>query len=452
MQGKNLKRLKGDKTNQRDETDQRDETNQINPIDERDGMKVKMRQVFFKRIYCKWYIILMVLLYTIPLVSCNRIGTGDVNQGEVGSLATSPVLDHTMELSYATGFSVDYYRMEGDEESSYCLIRIFGEGNYVICPRKENPLTQEERAALTQSFEALIEQDVMVMEQPEQIYLVASQVMDMFVSMNAQDKLKFSALDEKDWYIEEARNQMRDGKLLYAGKYAAPDYELILSGGCDLAIENTMIYHNPEVKEQLEQLDIPVMVEYSSYENHPLGRMEWIKLYGVLIGKEEEAQSYFETQISGLEEVLAAENTGKTVAFFYVNANGAVNVRKSGDYVAKMIELAGGKYVPADLEEGENALSTMNMQMEAFYTAAKDADYLIYNSTIDGELQTLEDLYAKSELFRDFKAVKEGHVWCIGKNMFQESTGLGDMIFDMHHLFSNEDIETETLHYMHRLQ
>lgn len=35
------------------------------------------------------------------------------------------------------------------------------------------------------------------------------------------------------------------------------------------------------------------------------------------------------------------DGTGKTVAFFYI-INGYVNVRKSGDYVAKMIELAGG--------------------------------------------------------------------------------------------------------------
>ena len=39
-----------------------------------------------------------------------------------------------------------------------------------------------------------------------------------------------------------------------------------------------MIYHTPEVKEQLEDFGVPVLVERSSYENHPLGRMEWIKL------------------------------------------------------------------------------------------------------------------------------------------------------------------------------
>ena len=66
--------------------------------------------------------------------------------------------------------------------------------------------------------------------------------------------------------------------MYYAGKYNAPDYELILSKACDLAIESTMISHSPEVKEQLEQLGIPVLVERSSYESHPLGRMEWLKL------------------------------------------------------------------------------------------------------------------------------------------------------------------------------
>ena len=77
---------------------------------------------------------------------------------------------------------------------------------------------------------------------------------------------------------------METRNLLYAGKYSAPDYELILSEGCDLAIESTMIYHNPEVKEQLQNFGVPVFVERSSYESHPLGRMEWIKVYGLLLG------------------------------------------------------------------------------------------------------------------------------------------------------------------------
>lgn len=49
---------------------------------------------------------------------------------------------------------------------------------------------------------------------------------------------------------------MEEGKIAYAGKYSAPDYETIVSSSCELAVESTMIYHTPEVKEQLERLGI----------------------------------------------------------------------------------------------------------------------------------------------------------------------------------------------------
>ena len=187
-----------------------------------------------------------------------------------------------------------------------------------------------------------------------------------------------------------------------------------------------MIYHTPEVKEKLEQFGIPVLVERSSYESHPLGRTEWLKLYAVLLDKEEEADRLFKEQADKLKKIENSENTGKTAAFFYINSVGAANVRKSNDYVAKMIDLAGGKYIFDNLGENDNALSTMNMQMEEFYATAKDADYIIYNSTIDGELETIDQLLAKSSLLGDFKAVKEGNVWCTGQNLFQETMESGN--------------------------
>ena len=231
---------------------------------------------------------------------------------------------------------------------------------------------------------------------------------------------------------------MTDGDIEYAGKYSAPDYEAICDADCDLALESTMIYHTPKVKEQLERLGIPVLVERSSYESNPLGRMEWIKLYGVLTGKEEQAEALYDEQLDALAPILDRPSTGKTAAFFYITANGAANVRKSTDYVAKMLELAGGKYIFDDLTD-DDARSTMNMQMESFYAGAKDADVLIYNSTIDGELQTLDELLAKSPLFADFKAVQTGNVWCITKNFYQESLALGDMILDVHAVLNNPD-------------
>ena len=69
------------------------------------------------------------------------------------------------------------------------------------------------------------------------------------------------------------------------------------------------------MKEQLEQLGIPVLVERSSYESHPLGRMEWLKLYGVLLGKEELAKELFDEQLKQLGNLDAGKPLGRTVAF-----------------------------------------------------------------------------------------------------------------------------------------
>ena len=343
-------------------------------------------------------------------------------------------VDHSMELLYADQFSVDYY------DDGFAMITIADDNRYLVVPEGE-------------AVPNGIPDGVTVVRRPlNNIYLVATSAMDLFCSLDAVDRITLSGTDASGWYIREARQAIESGIMSYAGKYNAPDYELILSKSCDLAVESTMIYHSPEVKEQLETLGIPVLVERSSYESHPLGRMEWLKLYAVLLGREELAGELFNRQMSALNAVMGQEPTGKTVAFFYVSSNGYVNVRKPGDYVAKMIELAGGTYAPRNPAEPENALSTMNMQMEAFYAAAKDADYIIYNSTIDGELKSLDALLAKSSLLADFKAVKEGRVWCTEKNLFQESMGLGTMILDIHRMLTEEDPDPSEMTYIYPLR
>ena len=126
-------------------------------------------------------------------------------------------------------------------------------------------------------------------------------------------------------------------------------------------------------------------------------------------------------------------------------------MRKPGDYIARMITLAGGIYALSDEEEEEeNALSTMNMQMEDFYLAAKDADILIYNGNITGELENLEQLLAKNTLFGDFKAVKEKQVYCTGKNFFQETTAIGSLMEDLSHVIRGKN--EENLKQLTRLQ
>ena len=288
--------------------------------------------------------------------------------------------------------------------------------------------------------------DVIVLYRPvDRIYLAATSAMDFFRALDGVASVRFSGTKADGWAIDEAKDAMERGDMLFAGKYNAPDYELLLKERCDLALESTMIYHSPAISEKLAGYGIPVLIERSSYEQDPLGRMEWIKVYGAILGREAEAEALFDAEVQSVEAIGNLPKSGKTVAFFYVTGAGAVNVRKSDDYVVKMLETAGGAYVFSDLSSG-SALSTVNMTMESFYTAAKDADVLIYNSTIDGEIYTLAELLDKSPLFSEFRAVQNGDVWCTGKNLFQEPMGIGKLIGDFYRVLSDGDGELQYLH------
>ena len=335
-----------------------------------------------------------------------------------------------LQLAYAKNFSIDYY------DEGYKLLTIKDGTQILTVPKgKEVPDNLDE--------------SIIVLQQPvKNIYLVSSAVMDMFRELNAFDTIGFSAQKAENWYVDGAKAAMENGDILYAGKYSSPDYELLVSKKCSLAIENSMILHSPEVKEMLEDFDIPVIIEYSSYETDPLGRVEWIKFFGALTGKEEEAEKAFEKQTEIVKHVTATKKTDKTVAFFYITSNGLVQVRQSNDYIPKMIELAGGRYIFENLGD-DSKRSTMNMQVEEFYNKAKDADYLIYNSTIDGGVKSVDELIEKCSVLSDFKAVKSGDVWCTEKDVYQQSMSIGFLIEDIHNMLQGAD-DTE-MNYLYRL-
>lgn len=340
----------------------------------------------------------------------------------------------SMELRYATQFSVDYY------EGGYKLLSIADGSRFLVIPENcEKPKG--------------ISPDIVPLYQPiDNIYLAATSAMCLFDAMDRLDAIGLSGTRQEGWYIENAVTAMQKGDILYAGKYSEPDYELILSNGCDLAIESTMIGHASEVKDKLNDLGIPVLVDHSSLETHPLGRTEWIRLYGAILNEEETAEKLFNEQVGYLNELDNAEPTGKSVVFFHISSSGFVVTRKTGDYVSKMIELAGGDYAFDNLGDPEKTSSTVTIEMETFYETAKDADYVIYNSTIGGEIKDMETFLSLNDVLKNFKAVKNGNVWCTSQNMFQETMQLGQMIQDFHEMLTNDDPALTELNYMFKLQ
>ena len=369
--------------------------------------------------------------------------TAAVGENLAKTAAAPLTYDHSMELSYAENFAVDYY------EGGYKLLTTRLNGDRILIVPKHQQAPEDAEALVSPSAEGEPGKLIVLQEPVKNLYLVASSVMDMFAQLDSMDAISMCGLKEEDWYIPAAKQAMKDGTLLYAGKYSQPDYELLLSQNCSMAIENSMIYHTPEVMEKLDEFGIPTLVEYSSYEEHPLGRVEWVRFFGALLDQEEKADQLFEKQKEALKRVETEESTGKTVAFFYITSNGLVQVRQSTDYIPKMIELAGGKYVFENLGDPDSRRSTVNLQLEDFYDGAQDADFLVYNTTIDRQVQTLEDLLKKCSLLKDFKAVKNHQVWCTTEDMYQQSMSAGNLIEDFHRMLTGDDKETR---YLYRLK
>lgn len=325
--------------------------------------------------------------------------------------------------------------------------------HFLIVPDEKNAarpeVLQKESAGILKTLPA----DTKLLFSPvNHVYLVSSSAMDLIAAIDALPAISFSATREKDWYVKEASQAMKEGKILYAGKYSSPDFELLLEGEAGLAIQNTMIYHKPDVMEKLSQLGIESLVEKSVNEKSPLGRLEWIKVYGLLFGKEKEAEAYFNSQLENLKPLLTSlddEKKGPVAAFFYITKNGEVNVRLSDDYIPQMIRMAGADY----FYDGK----VQNIQMEEFYALAKDADILIYNATVDLAPESKEDLLRKSPLLADFKAFKNDSLYFTSRDFFQKTTAISRFIKDVNQIvrknsMDGRDFSDDNLIYVRKIK
>jgi iron complex transport system substrate-binding protein len=115
-------------------------------------------------------------------------------------------------------------------------------------------------------------------------------------------------------------------------------------------------------------------VQVSEYlEKHPLGRAEWIKVFGILLQREEEADSTFESiekQYRLIREANQNANSGKTM--FLASMDGdRWAVSPANSFIAQLVNDAGAKYHFLD------SISTGNLLLsfESFYMAANKADF-----------------------------------------------------------------------------
>jgi iron complex transport system substrate-binding protein len=336
------------------------------------------------------------------------------------------VSDGEMELEYAENFHIELYK------GGYRMITAGTlDVQYLVVPEG-------------MSVPADLDDNVKVLQLPiEHAYVSSTGMMSLIAAIGALDHVSLVATDVDGWYIDDIVEKMNSGEITYSGSYKEPDYELMASNEIQLHVDTTMIDSCPEVLDKFAELGIPSLVETSSKESSPLGRVEWVKLFGVLFEKEAEAEEYFNAQKALVEGATAAESTGITVAMGYITSSGKCYSRNGGDYMAQMIGMAGGEYILADMEPEKSG--NTNMTFEEWYAANKDADYLFYVNFALG-FNSIDEMIAYNPLFADFKAVQNGNVWVTSKDFTQSTAAVASIIADMNTILTSEDGNVTTDH------
>ncbi|WP_408071321.1 ABC transporter substrate-binding protein [Butyrivibrio sp. JL13D10] len=366
-------------------------------------------------------------------IDSDKLNSDEHPADRLKSLKSAPDIDglryiSTDENEYAKCFAIHRY------SEGYACICLDDDRKYLIVPGDKG-------------IPKDLDEDIVVLHKPfNNIYLAASGVMCHFDTIGQTEKIVLSGLTKDKWYIDSARKAMETGSMEYGGKYSAPDYEKIIMKDIDLTIENTMILHAPKVLEKLQDLGIQVFIDRSSYEESPLGRLEWIKIYGFFTDREEEAHKAFEEQTGIVKALDDSQASGKTVAVFSINSNHLVITKKQNDYLARMIEMAGAIYLGPKDNDDDSSSTQETISIESFYDYASEADIVLYNATIEDVPDSIGDLMSMDATFNDFKAFNKGDVYYIDKSLYQFAGESGTIIDNLRSIFNGKSEDTKFIH------
>lgn len=130
----------------------------------------------------------------------------------------------------------------------------------------------------------------------------------MLAKLNAISSI-VGVTDKMYVYNEQLRKRLHTKKVIEVGEEGQIPVESIIKSGCELIVYSGFGKEFPH-SEQLKKAGINSIVNYDWREIHPLGKAEWILLFGYLTGKEKEAKAYFKKV---KEEYLELKNSAKTL-------------------------------------------------------------------------------------------------------------------------------------------
>ncbi len=235
---------------------------------------------------------------------------------------------------------------------------------------------------------------------------------------------------------DKVREAVENHYIADLGNSTAPNVEKIIELGTEAIIASP--FENSGYG-AAEKLGIPIVEAADYMEPHPLGRTEWIKFYGLLLGCEQRADSLFTdicNRYNYLKELVAGVSSRPTL-ILEKKWGQTWAVPSGGSYIGCMQRDAGADYIFAGIP-GENSV---HKSFEEVYEKGCNADLWLIKYAATGKY-TYSDLRSEYQPYENFKAFKCRRIYCcntLATSYFDDITLRPDLILaDFIHIYHPE--------------
>ena len=356
--------------------------------------------------------ILVLLLPILILPGCAQKKDGNADKGE----------NQTNELKYARQLKM--YEQDGNTVAE---IRLPGDSvkvwkRYIMVPKGGK--------------EPAADKETTVIHTPLKSAVVYTSVHAAAIDELGRAGIIKGVIDAGFFRLPYVVEGLKNKTIADIGPIASPSTEKGMDLSPDVIIANQ--YDGVDFK-GIDRLGIPMVYMAENFEETPLGRAEWIKFIGALIGERAKADSIFNVTASNYNRLKekSAKNQHRPKVMFDNMYQGVWYMAGGGSYQARMIADAGGNYAFAD----DKSAGSLSLTFEQVLDKCADSDIWILKLFGTSDLDKA-GLMKMDSRYTHFAPVEKGGVFFCdtsASNIFDETPFHPDLLLqDYAGIFSGD--------------
>ncbi|MGO4772260.1 ABC transporter substrate-binding protein [Flavobacterium sp. W22_SRS_FK3] len=221
---------------------------------------------------------------------------------------------------------------------------------------------------------------------------------------------KLTGFPHTDYISSEKTRALIDkGSVKNVGQNEKLNIEQLIELSPDLIVTFGVDNNNPML-DNLKKSGLNVLIQADWMEQSPLGKAEWIKLYGALFGKEDKAKELFDKIVTSYNQAikLVAEAPASSSVLYGSMYEDVWYVAKGNSWVAQFMKDAHANYLWSDLE----GTGSQGLSFEKVLDKGKTANFWI----VSGSFKTLEELQKANPHYSEFDAFANKSIYCLESN------------------------------------